>query len=354
MTEEIEKTRVQEIAERTNGSPPKCFIQRESNRPVLDASLAAIPIIDLSYEESKDLEQREIEDSKLRSASSSGELFYVLGHGIPTSLIDEVRNITRSFFNQPKQPLKEKLSYTSDMPNPYFSEGYETDVVVSNEQILDWNDKLLLNVYPEEERNMDLWPQKPESFREVVNEFNEKILILVDVIFKALARSLGLDEVYFINNGSKGRIPWRFNYYPPCSKPDLVLGMKPHSDGSSFTIILQDDQVSGLQVFNNQLGWLNVPVLPYALLVVLGDEIEIKTNGQYKSVMHKVVTNSEKERISLSMFILSELKNEIGPIDELIEDGKPKLYKSTTAKDYGADFFVKFSQGIRPLDSMRI
>lgn len=77
MTEEIEKTRVQEIAERTNGSPPKCFIQRESNRPVLDASLAAIPIIDLSYEESKDLEQREIEDSKLRSASSSGELFYV-------------------------------------------------------------------------------------------------------------------------------------------------------------------------------------------------------------------------------------------------------------------------------------
>lgn len=70
--------------------------------------------------------------------------------------------------------------------------------------------------------------------------------------------------------------------------------------------------------------------------------------------MHKVVTNSEKERISLSMFILSELKNEIGPIDELIEDGKPKLYKSTTAKDYGADFFVKFSQGIRPLDSMRI
>lgn len=113
------------------------------------------------------------------------------------------------------------------------------------------------------------------TYRETIYEFNEKMVIIADVILKALARTLGLDEFYFIKNGTKGRMVWRFNYYPSCSTPDLVLGMRAHSDGSSFTILLQDDQVPGFQVFNNEFGWLNVPILPNSLLVVLGDEIEV-------------------------------------------------------------------------------
>lgn len=68
-----------------------------------------------------------------------------------------------------KQSHKEKQNYSLDKKNPDskegFKEGYGREAVLSHEQILDWNDKLHLKVYPEEERNMDLWPKKPESFK---------------------------------------------------------------------------------------------------------------------------------------------------------------------------------------------
>ncbi|KMZ56827.1 hypothetical protein ZOSMA_91G00940 [Zostera marina] len=327
MSDDIES--IQVIAEKNNGSPPERFIQKESKLAVLDSPLGNIPIINLSYVKSKELEKRQLEDSKLKCASLSSGLFQVLGHGIPISLMNKVRNVTRMFF---KQSHKEKQNYSLDKKNPDskegFKEGYGREAVLSHEQFLDWNDKLHLKLYPEEERNMDLWPKKPESFKETIIEFNEKVVIIVDEILKALARSLGLHEAYFINNGVKGRIPWRFKYYSFCSKPDLVLGMKPHSDGTSITLILQDDRP--------------------------GDEIEIMSNGVYKSALHKVVTNSEKERISLSIFVRSGIENELGPIDELIEEGKPKLYKNITAKDYRNEVFLNFAQGKRPIGFMRI
>ncbi|KMZ60941.1 hypothetical protein ZOSMA_563G00030 [Zostera marina] len=77
--------------------------------------------------------------------------------------MDEVRNVQRLFF---KLPPKEKQNYTiADSKIYEFKEGYGNDPVLSDEQILDWNDKLYLNVYPEERRKMDIWPQKPESFK---------------------------------------------------------------------------------------------------------------------------------------------------------------------------------------------
>ncbi|KMZ65045.1 hypothetical protein ZOSMA_33G00760 [Zostera marina] len=350
MADLIEKD--QEIALKNDGSPTKRFIRNESDRPNLESPLGRIPIIDLSYVESKDLDQRQVEDSKLKSASSFWGLFQVIGHGIPTSLMDEVRNVQRLFF---KLPPKEKQNYTiADSKIYEFKEGYGSDPVLSDEQILDWNDKLYLNVHPEEGRKMDLWPQNPESFKEKMFEFNEKVMIIMDEIFKAVARSLGLDEFYFVNNGIKGLITWRFNYYPLCSKADLILGMKPHSDATSITIILQDDQVSGLEVFNDEFGWVKVPIRPDALVVILGDEIQIMTNGQYKNVLHKVVTNSEKERISLSMFVHSNLQNVLGPIDELIEDGKPKLYKTTTVKNYQDGVMANFANGKYSIDAIRV
>ncbi|KMZ65042.1 2-oxoglutarate (2OG) and Fe(II)-dependent oxygenase-like protein [Zostera marina] len=384
--------RVQEIALKNNGSPTKRFIRNESDRPNLESPLGRIPIIDLSYVKSKDFDQRQVEDSKLKSASQNNstndsmtiisesteisssvpqtmrvesdiqsntrsvarqqrDIFGVIGHGIPTSLIDEVRNVQRLFF---KLPPKEKQNYTSDSKIYEFKEGYGSDPLLSDEQILDWNDMLYLNVYPEEGRKIDLCPQKPESFKEKMFEFNEKVMIIMDEIFKAVARSLGLDEFYFVNNGTKGLITWRFNYYPLCSKPDLVLGLKPHSDSSSITILLQDDQVPGLEVFNDEFGWVKVPIRPDALVVILGDEIQIMTNGKYKSALHKVVTNSERERISLSMFVLSNPQNVLGPIDELIEEGKPKLYKTTTVKNYQDSFLANFAIGKHSIDAMRV
>lgn len=71
----------------------------------------------------------------------------------------------------------------------------------------------------------------------------------------------------------------RFNFYPPCPRPDKVVGVKPHADGSAVTFLLQDKQVEGLQVFKGN-KWYSVPVVPHALLVNLGDQGEVISINQ--------------------------------------------------------------------------
>ena len=90
-----------------------------------------------------------------------------------------------------------------------------------------------------------------------------------------MAKTLGLDENYFITHFTKNAPTFaRFNYYPPCPKPDLVFGIKPHSDASVLTIVLIDKDVGGLQVLRNG-KWHNVPTIPHRMLINLGDFTEV-------------------------------------------------------------------------------
>ncbi|KAK8717159.1 hypothetical protein V6N13_044436 [Hibiscus sabdariffa] len=59
----------------------------------------------------------------------------------------------------------------------------------------------------------------------------------------------------------------RMNYYPPCSRPDLVLGLSPHSDGTALTVLQQGkDRSVGLQILKGQT-WLPVQPIPDALVI---------------------------------------------------------------------------------------
>ena len=91
-----------------------------------------------------------------------------------------------------------------------------------------------------------------------------------------MARSLDLDESSFLKQyGEQIKLDARFNFYPRCRNPDLVLGVKPHADGSAITILLQDKEVEGLQ-FMKDNEWFNAPIVPDALLVNVGDQVEVK------------------------------------------------------------------------------
>lgn len=83
--------------------------------------------------------------------------------------------------------------------------------------------------------------------------------------------------------------------------------MKPHADGTVLTFLLQDKDVEGLQVLKDG-QWFKVPIVPYAIVVNVGDQAEIMTNGVFKSPVHRVVTNTERERNTLAVFFLPRFK----------------------------------------------
>jgi isopenicillin N synthase-like dioxygenase len=66
----------------------------------------------------------------------------------------------------------------------------------------------------------------------------------------------------------------RVNYYPPCNTPEEVLGLSPHSDASTITLLMQDDDVPGLEI-RHKGNWVPVTPLSDALVVNVGDIIEV-------------------------------------------------------------------------------
>lgn len=109
----------------------------------------------------------------------------------------------------------------------------------------------------------------------ILQEFTLKSKAVSKVILKAIARSLNLEDNCFLDQyGQQSRMYARFNFYPQCSRPDLVLGVKPHADGSAITILLQDKNVEGLQFLKDN-KWYRAPIIHEALLINVGDQVEV-------------------------------------------------------------------------------
>lgn len=109
----------------------------------------------------------------------------------------------------------------------------------------------------------------------MLNEYAEKVRFLEQTLYKAIAKSLNLEENSFLKMiGERAPVRARFNFYPPCSRPDLVLGVKPHTDRGGITILLQDKEVEGLQVRVDG-NWFKVAIVPDALVINLGDQMQV-------------------------------------------------------------------------------
>lgn len=105
--------------------------------------------------------------------------------------------------------------------------------------------------------------------RVVYQEYTEAMSNLSLKIMELLGMSLGIKRSHFKEFFEDNESIFRLNYYPKCKQPDVVLVTGPHCDKTSLTI-LQQDQVSGLQVFvDNQ--WQSIPPNPQALVVNIGD-----------------------------------------------------------------------------------
>ncbi|GKV18697.1 hypothetical protein SLEP1_g29038 [Rubroshorea leprosula] len=335
---------VQEMSVNHDEPPPEFLFKNNilglSYSSTPPDSSVSVPIIDLS------LLSTDVEQEKLRSALTSVGCFQAVSHGIPGQLLDKVREAAKQFY---ALPLEDKQKYSRAVNDV---EGYGHDMRVTDKQVLDWHSRLFLRVFPEHQRKLNLWPEYPENFRKILHEYSLKLKHMMDHLFKAMAKSLNLEENSFSKQfGDDPIMQVRFNFYPPCSRPEMVLGVKPHSDRSGITVLLQDKEVEGLQVVQNDT-WITVPVLPHAFVINLGDQMQIMSNGIFKSPLHRVVTNTDQLRISVAMFNEPEQDREVGPVEKLIDAGRPRVYKNV--KNYAAFNYECFQKGKVALEEVKI
>ena len=112
--------------------------------------------------------------------------------------------------------------------------------------------------------------------RELVAEYGVELVRLCEKLMKVFSLNLGLEEDYLQKafGGEEIDACLRVNFYPKCPQPDLTLGLSPHSDPGGMTLLLPDDQVSGLQVRHGD-HWVTVKPIPNAFIVNIGDQIQV-------------------------------------------------------------------------------
>ncbi|KAJ6806339.1 S-norcoclaurine synthase 1-like [Iris pallida] len=300
-----------------------------------------LPVIDLRLAQTS-----QEECDRLGRACEEWGFFQLVNHGVEAEVIEKMKLDIAEFF---KLPLEEKEAY-AQLPDGY--EGYGQIFVKSEEQKLDWGDMITIFTRPHSTRNMRFWPTHPPTFRDTLENYTSAVRDVATCVLGVMARNLGLDPEIIMNIFKDIPQAVRINYYPPCPDTKKVIGHSPHSDATSLTVLLQANDVQGLQLRKNG-KWLPIRPLPGAFIVNIGDHLEMYTNGRYKSNEHRVVVNTEKERLSIAAFHTPTHDTALRPLPELVQGGVEN-YKATTVGDYMKGFFSVKLDGKSYLQTLKL
>ncbi|CAN6339300.1 unnamed protein product [Urochloa humidicola] len=302
---------------------PQQYIKPPSERPncsvtTMNDPSHSIPIIDLACFS----QHGQVVLEAVGDACKNWGFFQVVNHGVDIDAVKRMRGAWREFFDL---PMEEKSLYANS-PETY--EGYGSRLGVEKGVILDWSDYYFLNLLPSDLKNLEKWPKMPCHLREVTEKYTCQLMTLCEVLLKAISRTLGLDEdhLHMAFGGSDGIAAcMRVNYYPKCPEPHLTLGLSSHSDPGGITLLLVDDNVKGTQVRKGNT-WVTVQPLPGAFLVNIGDQIQILSNGAYKSVEHRALANASDDRLTIAFFCNPEGDLPMAPAAQLVSLASPAVY----------------------------
>ncbi|KAF8019279.1 hypothetical protein BT93_G0068 [Corymbia citriodora subsp. variegata] len=342
---------VQELVKEAITEVPPHYVRADQDHPFMGddhgTSLLQVPVIDLSKLSSSNGHLMESELEKLHAASKDWGFFQLINHGVSCSLVEEVKLGIQEFF---KLPMEEKRKFWQEEGD---LEGFGQAFVVSEEQKLDWGDMFFVMSQPRRLRKSHLFPMLPLPFRDVLDEYSSALQDLAVKILHVMAKALKMDTKEMMELFDEGTQHFRMNYYPPCPQPDLVIGLSPHSDAVGLTILLQLNEMEGLQI-RKEGKWIPIKPIPNAFVVNVGDILEIVTNGTYRSIEHRATVNSVKERLSIATFYSPKLEGELGPAPSLITLDNPALFKRIGVADYIRGLFARKLQGKSYIDVMRI
>jgi len=155
-----------------------------------------------------------------------------------------------------------------------------------------------------------------------------------------------------------GTMRMNFNYYPKCPEPSLAIGTGRHSDINTLTLLLQEDGVlSSLYARATEDGdkWIHVPPIPGAIVVNIGDVLQILSNDRYRSVEHCVVVNKYCSRVSIPVFCGPVHDSVIEPLPEVLDkNNEMARYRKIVYSDYLKFFFGRPHDGKKTIESIKL
>ncbi|XP_021742698.1 protein DMR6-LIKE OXYGENASE 1-like isoform X2 [Chenopodium quinoa] len=305
-------------------------VERRPNLAEVSKSGDSVPIIDMGRGDIDNLVK------EIARASEEYGLFLIINHGVTEELCESMLSAVTDLFHLPPQ-VKARL--VSDDPTKdvricnHFRKAEDKGNQMAKKFSM-WSEVFKHSWHPADDSFAELLPSDPPNYRRVVTAYAKEIGFVMSLLLNLMSQGLGLEgDVLQDRLGKNPLFRAQANYYPPCSNPDLTLGLGVHTDRDALTVVLPTSNVEGLQIMKDN-KWIVVDPVPNALIVNIGDQLQVLSNGKYKSVLHRVVTNEHQSRVSLAMFYGPDKDALIGPIENLIDNQHPQLYRNYYFKEF--------------------
>lgn len=257
----------------------------------------------------------------------------VVGHSVPREATEGVRAGALAFFDR---PLAEKLALSSGSygPEGYTAMGVEAvgrtspDSPDAAGQPEEAPPDLVENIVikrdpPADSSGLAQRPHFPPELLPHARAYWASMEATLEVLHRIAADALGVPlGVFAAAYRDTTSNALRLAHYPAQAAPpqgeERALRYSAHTDYQGFTLLMQDPEVPGLQVFraaeaSGAVGadgegaasaagaWVSVP--PGGLIVNAGDLIALWANGRWRSAMHRVSNDAiARRRLSLVFF----------------------------------------------------
>ena len=258
---------------------------------------------------------------EIASACEESGFFCIVGHGVSAGLAAETRQVAADFFALPdtekrllrqdgNTPVRGYFPFAgesgADRPKMAVSPDLHEAYAMGPPDVPD-------DPYHREQAGRyffaeNLYPAKPEGFRDTVNNYFRAMHDLSNQLMRAMALALELGEEGFADRLDRPACVMRLIRYPAQTSAPAGRQMRfhAHTDYGTLTVLRGDDVPGTLQIKLPRAGWTDLRPPEDAFACNLGDTMARWTGGRWKSTMHRVANPpagaAQRDRISLVFF----------------------------------------------------
>jgi len=272
---------------------------------------ASLPAID--YQRLHTAQTRQALDTACRDWG----LFILLNHPLAHEENARLLRVMAAFFRAP-QAFKRSVSRTADNPCGFY-DAELTSNIRDLKEIFDYSPA-------ESDDDTFPWPPAMDAFRHTVKQHYAQCEELAMELLAAIGQNLGTPAQQLAQHFTAQHTSFlRLNFYPleaPGKAHAGPLGINPHTDAGALTVLVQDEH-TGLEVHKDG-AWHRVPA--GALVVNLGDIVQVWSNDRYTAPLHRVIASEGAERFSAPFFLNPRFDTVYEPLPGMVDPQHPPLY----------------------------
>lgn len=313
------------------------------------ANFQSIPAINIEALNSKNVQQQQAVAGKLGEAARNVGFFYVTGHGITEELQSRLFTQARRFFSLPRQDKMRYYIGLSDNHRGYVPPGEESPdpSKPDSKEAFDVSFELPAD-HPDVIAGTpmlgpNVWPNVA-GFADDVYAYYQAVFEVGCQLMRGFELALGLQTdrlLQYVNNPPSQLRLIHYDYNPNAVD---VQGVGAHTDYECFTLLRPT--APGLEVMNGAGEWIDVPYRDDALVVNIGDMLQIWTNGAFVATSHRVRKVPE-ERYSFPLFFACDYHTRVAPLPELVDERETPNYDALSAGEH------LYAQTIQTFDYLR-